>query len=236
MASATDDARLIRRVYRLLLDAYGPRGWWPVTTPGEREPRYVGGPADERQRFEVAAGALLTQNTAWRNAALAIGRLAGAGALDADRIVSMRESDLAELVRPSGFYNQKAARLRSLARYLAGVRAPTREGLLAIRGIGPETADSIMLYAHGERLFVVDAYTRRIFGRLGLLDGDEGYEDIRRRFEAALPRDVDTYREYHALIVEHAKRHCLRRPRCAGCPLDGPCPANKDRRRQNEKK
>ena len=219
------EARLIREVYDRLLSAYGPRGWWPVTSPGERTPRYTGGPVDDRQRFEVAVGALLTQNTAWRNARLAIERLTSAGLVDPGSIAGTSEKQLASLVRPSGFYNQKARRLRALARYLGGVERPTRSGLLDLNGIGPETADSIMLYAHGELFFVVDAYTRRIFGRLGVLDGGESYGRVASRFAAALPSSVDMYREYHALIVEHAKRHCARRPRCPDCPLADLCPS-----------
>lgn len=224
-ATAQEEARLIREVYERLLSAYGPRGWWPVTAPGERTPRYTGGPASDRQRFEVAAGALLTQNTAWRNARLAIERLIEADLLEPGRIARTGEKRLASLVRSSGFYNQKARRLRALARYLGRVDRPTRDGLLALKGIGPETADSIMLYAHGELLFVVDAYTRRVFGRIGLLDGGESYDEVAARFAAALPASVDTYRECHALVVEHAKRHCAARPRCTGCPLADRCPS-----------
>ena len=214
---------MFQEIYGKLLDAYGPQGWWPVTPPGELEPRYTGGPGDDRQRFEVAVGALLTQNTSWKNASRAIGNLNGAGLLDPDGIASADESTIARLIRPAGYFNQKARRLKVLARFFSTPVEVTREGLLALEGVGPETADSIMLYGFGKTFFVVDAYTRRVFDRLGLLEGKASYELIRKAFEDALPRNASVYNEYHALIVEHAKRFCRKRPICEGCPLGDMC-------------
>ncbi len=210
-------------VYRLLRGAYGPRRWWPVTPPGGTTPLYTGGPRSELQRFEVAVGAILTQNTAWSNAARAIESLNLLGAMSPRAIGRMELPALAAAIRSAGYFNQKAKRLKTIARYFASHRIPTRAGLLALDGVGPETADSIMLYAFGERCFVVDAYTRRLFGRLGLVAQSDPYEEIRDRFERNLPRRVFVYREYHALIVEHGKLVCRKLPICKNCLLQNMC-------------
>ncbi len=214
---------LLIAIYRTLRRAYGPQRWWPVTPTGREVPEYTGGPRTPRQTFEVAAGAVLTQNTSWKNAASAITNLNRAGILDPAAISEIGEGELAEIIRSSGYYNQKARRLKVLARYLAGATQVTREGLLDLPGIGPETADSIMLYAFGKPYFVVDAYTRRIFGRMGVIDGESPYEEIRGMFETNLQRRVSLYREYHALIVEHGKRICKRNPLCESCVIDTYC-------------
>ena len=212
-------------IYEKLLVAYGPRGWWPVTPPGGRRPRYTGGPRSGAQRFEVAVGALLTQNTAWANASRAIERLNESDLLSPEGIAGSDERALAEIIRPSGYFNQKAKRLKLLARFFLDEPEVTREGLLGILGVGPETADSILLYGFGRPLFVVDTYTRRIFGRLGLVDEKSPYEEVRGILEGALPRDAALYQEYHALLVEHAKRFCKKRPVCGDCPLMAWCGA-----------
>lgn len=210
-------------VYRLLRGAYGPRRWWPVTPPGGTTPRYTGGPRSDRQRFEVAVGAILTQNTAWSNAARAVESLNRLGAMSPRAIERMDARALAAAIRSAGYFNQKAKRLKTIARYFRVNRRGTREGLLALNGVGPETADSIMLYAFGEPRFVVDAYTRRLFGRLGLVDPSDSYEGIRGRFELNLPRRVFVYREFHALIVEHGKLICRKLPICKNCLLQSMC-------------
>jgi endonuclease-3 related protein len=206
-------------VYEILRGAYGPRRWWPVTPPGGATPRYTGGPRNELQRFEVAAGAVLTQNTAWSNAARALESLNRLGAMSPDALERMDARALARAIRSSGYYNQKAKRLKTIAAYFLTNARATREGLLALHGVGPETADSIMLYAFGERFFVVDAYTRRLFGRLALVDPSAPYDEIRERFERNLPRRVFLYKEYHALIVEHGKLVCRKTPLCEKCLL-----------------
>ncbi len=221
--SADHRSSLLVAIYRTLRRAYGPQRWWPVTPPGGEAPEYIGGPRTPRQTFEVAAGAVLTQNTSWKNAARAIINLNRAGTLDPAAISGIGEGELAEIIRSSGYYNQKARRLKVLAGYLAGATQVTREGLLDLPGIGPETADSIMLYAFGKPYFVVDAYTRRIFSRIGVIDRGSPYEEVRGMFEANLQRRVSLYREYHALIVEHGKRSCKRRPLCETCIIDTFC-------------
>ena len=206
------------KVYRQLYKAYGPQQWWPADSP-----------------FEVMVGAILTQNTNWQNVEKAIGNLKANSMLTAAAIAGCQEERLAEIIRPSGYYRQKADRLRKFCRFFlesgqteALKQQPLpelRRLLLALHGIGPETADSMLLYALDQPVFVVDAYTRRIFSRLGLLDARIGYEAIRHDFESQLEPSVPLFQEYHALIVEHAKRHCRVSPACTDCPLAGQCPS-----------
>jgi endonuclease-3 related protein len=211
------------RIFELLFTRFGPRGWWPVTPDAGGLPCYSGGPVNDRQRFEVAAGTILTQNTAWKNAEKAIVNLTSDSALSPERIIEMEEGGLAAMIRPSGYFNQKAARLQNLARHLLAVGRPTRGSLLEINGIGPETADSIMLYAYDELCFVVDAYTRRVFSRISLIGPTDSYDEIKDRFETAIPADVGIYQEYHALIVELSKRFCQKTPACIDCPVKIVC-------------
>lgn len=208
--------RRLRSLFRQLLDAYGPQHWWPGDTP-----------------FEIMVGAVLTQNTAWINVERAIANLINADALDPGRILAVKETQLAEWLRPSGYFNIKARRLRNFCHWYmeAGEyrklkRRETgvlRQALLAVNGIGPETADDILLYAFGRPVFVIDAYTRRLFARLGLIAGDEGYETLRHAFEHALGPDAALFNEYHALIVAQAKEVCRVRPRCGECVLRKRC-------------
>jgi endonuclease-3 related protein len=179
-------------------------------------------------------GAILTQNTAWSNVERALDRLQACIALTPEAVLGLEEADLAEAIRPSGYFNVKAQRLRTFCSALLEAGGETvlagwptaqlRAWLLGIKGIGPETADDILLYAFERPVFVVDAYTRRLFQRLGLLDGDEGYESIRRRVERALGPDTACFNEYHALIVRHAKMLCrARKPHCGECMLSRGC-------------
>jgi endonuclease-3 related protein len=210
------DAQRLLDAYRALRSAYGAQNWWPAQDP-----------------FEVMVGAVLTQNTAWTNVERALLRLGARVELTAEAILGLPPGELAECIRPAGYFNVKARRLRAFcASVLEGggtdrlSRLGTRElrrRLLGIHGVGPETADDILLYAFDRPVFVVDAYTRRIFGRLGMLAGTEGYEAIRAAFEAALGPDASLYNEYHALIVRHGKDVCRTRPRCAACCLRTRC-------------
>jgi len=214
------DPAAARAVFDALLAAYGPQHWWPAETP-----------------FEVMVGAILTQNTAWTNVERGLGRLAqrlgGPAHLGAEEILALPEADLAECLRPVGYFNVKSRRLRAFcAAYLeaggleglAALDTPAlRRRLLEVNGVGPETADDMVLYAFQRPVFVVDAYTRRLGGRLGLLDHEAGYETIRHGFEQALGPDVPLFSEYHALIVRHAKDVCRTQPRCEGCCLRHRC-------------
>jgi len=216
------DKRLVSW-YETLLGRFGRQGWWPGRT-----------------RFEIAVGAILTQNTAWANVEKAIRNLRGAGVLSFRGMRTVSNRRLASLIRPSGYFNQKVVKLRaflawlgsrdgggSLKRALRGPLSEVRESLLGVRGIGPETADSILLYAGDRRTFVVDAYTRRVLERHGLASGGEDYEQVRALFEDNLPAVTRLYNEYHALFVRLCKEHCAKRqPRCRGCPLEA------DRRKQ----
>ena len=209
----------LRLVYRLLRKAYGPAGWWPAETA-----------------FEVCVGAILTQNTAWSNVEKALDMLRSRDLLSYGRLRGLPASRLAPLIRSSGVFRVKARRLRAFLDFLGqeyGGRVSAmrsekpemlRRKLLAVNGIGPETADSIALYAAGHPAFVVDAYTRRIFGRLGHLHGDERYEEVQAFFARALPRDAALYNDYHAQLVRLAKEACRRKPLCVRCPLDRVCP------------
>ncbi|MBK1723774.1 endonuclease [Thiocystis violacea] len=180
-------------------------------------------------------GAVLTQNTAWINVERALARLRERAALDAEAILALAPDALADALRPAGYFNVKARRLSAFCEFflaaggLEGLSAletpPLRRDLLGVKGVGPETADDMLLYAFERPVFVVDAYTRRIFTRLGLLEGDEGYEEIRQGFETALGPDVPLFKEYHALVVRHGKERCKTRPGCVDCVLRSACPA-----------
>lgn len=210
------------RVYKALLAEYGPQGWWPV---GGRyfPPRPKTSRELAARRFEIILGAFLTQNTAWANADRALGNLREAGLLDPEAILGADAGELCGLVHPSGYYNQKSARIKLASGFflpfLKTGLPPSRELLLQVKGVGPETADSILLYAYGEPFFVVDAYTRRLLLRRGLPGVKASYHEIQALFHEALPRDEKLFNEYHALIVRHAKERCAKVPLCAGCAL-----------------
>jgi endonuclease III related protein len=205
----------LKGYYDLLFAAHGPQHWWPGRT-----------------RFEVIVGAILTQNTAWTNVETAIRNLRGARLLHPLAIETVPLPRLAGLIRSSGYFRKKAKKLKIFVNFLRDVyggsltkmfRTPTaqlREQLLRVWGIGPETADSILLYAGGHAVFVVDAYTRRIVERHGVAGRQGRYEDLRGLFEAQLPGDPNLYNEFHALIVRTGKTYCrARNPRCEECPL-----------------
>lgn len=208
---------LLKDYYKSLFASFGPQGWWPGRT-----------------RFEVIVGAILTQNTSWTNVEKAIRNLRKENLLSPERLHASDASTLASLIRPAGYFNIKAGRLRNFTSFLFKDYGGSldklfrkdskalREELLSINGVGPETADSIMLYAAGRPEFVIDAYTKRIFSRHGLTDRDAGYEEIKSVFMDNLPRDAALFNEYHALIVRTAKDYCKTKdPLCSGCPLKG---------------
>ncbi len=231
-----------RKAYSLLLKAYGPRGWWPATPPGASSPRYHPGNyalPGPRGTLEICLGAILTQNTAWGNVITALQRLHGAGAIELEKILRARPASLQGWIRSSGYFVQKTKKLKNFARYVLARRIPLtrwlraaplgelREELLSINGVGPETADSMLLYAGGRRVFVVDAYTKRIGSRLGWFRPEWPYAEVQAYLEVRLPRSVRVYQEFHALLVELGKRCCRPAPRCAECPLRGACPVGK---------
>lgn len=210
------------RYYETMSGALGPMHWWPARTP-----------------FEVIVGAILTQSTAWANVERAIANLRSAKLLTPSAMKRVKLTRLAEMVRPSGYFRQKATKLKafvqfleshyrgSLKRMFASPTAELREKLLAVHGIGPETADSILLYAGNHSVFVVDAYTHRIFGRHGITDGKPEYERVRAMIESSIPREAQLFNEFHALIVNTGKNWCRKgAPRCEGCPLRALLPAD----------
>lgn len=206
--------RTFRRYFDLMLGHFGPRGWWP----GE-------------SAFEVAVGAILTQNTAWTNVEKAIGNLKQEGLLSPESMLAVSDKALESALKPSGYFRVKAVRVRSFCSFLVErydgnmarmARRPLddlREELLSVHGIGPETADDILLYACGKSVFVVDAYTRRLLRRHGHVKADIGYEALRALCEKHVDGGVDVYKEYHALIVWTGKEYCKPRPKCDACPL-----------------
>ncbi|RMG75167.1 MAG: endonuclease III domain-containing protein [Nitrospirae bacterium] len=202
-------------IFQLLYRHFGPQYWWPGDGP-----------------FEVMVGAILTQNTNWGNVERAIDNLKKACILEPQKIETVSEKTLASLIRPAGYYNIKAKRLKNfvsyfVSRYRGSVNRmkkmpleKLREELLAIKGIGPETADSILLYALEKPVFVVDAYTKRVLYRHGLIERpNEDYHHVQMLFHGELKRDVQLYNEYHALFVRVGKEHCRPKPLCKGCPL-----------------
>ena len=224
----------LEEIYRILLSNYGPQGWWPLTNLKGSNPTKTGSirgyhpgeysfPHDDAQRFEICVGAILTQNTSWPNVEKALISLCLAGALNSQNIIQMREDKLAALIRPAGYFNQKSRKLRIFAKFFEKTKDPSREELLSLWGIGEETADSMMLYAFRKPEFVVDAYTRRIFTRIGLLRSGTSNSEIKEFFEISMTKEIETYQEFHALIVEHAKRYCLKKPRCDCCTLSTEC-------------
>lgn len=208
-------ARVLRRYYKLLYGRFGPQHWWPGRT-----------------RFEVILGALLTQNTAWSNVEKAIRNLRREASLSPAGLARVPAPRLARLLRPSGYFRQKTRAVRgflhylnnhyhgSLDRLLVRPTGELRSELLSLRGIGPETADSILLYAAGRPVFVIDAYTRRILSRHGLADESASYTELQDFFHRHLPADARLFNEYHALLVAVGKNYChVRHPDCAACPL-----------------
>lgn len=232
----------IEDIYYLLLDKYGPQGWWPLYTlrnsNGRNKKGYISGSADKTPglsaagRYEIAIGAVLTQNTSWTNVEKALANLVELNLLDPVKISNLEQDKLAVAVKPSGYFNQKAKKIKILTdflldgNYLPHGNTPDRDDLLNLWGIGEETADSILLYAYNLPLFVVDTYTRRIFSRLGFLDGSEKYSDISELFVSELPPGSILFNEFHALIVKHAKEHCRKKPDCSGCILKSVCKYN----------
>lgn len=206
----------LKKVYRILRKQQGERNWWPAETT-----------------FEILVGAVLTQNTAWTNVEKAIQSLKNNELLSPQKIVACKPRRLAICIRSSGYFNVKAKRLRALCEwyirqgeYKRIKKWPTeklRQELLAVHGVGPETADDIILYAFRRPVFVIDAYTKRIFSRLGLTQADQGYESMRSFFENNLQPDAQLFGEYHAHIVEHGKNICRVKPRCEECALNNLC-------------
>jgi endonuclease-3 related protein len=209
-------------MYRAARERFGHQGWWPA----------AGGGTLAERTLEICVGAVLTQNTSWANVEKALANLAAAGAMSVGRLHAMPHQQLAELIRPAGYFNVKSKRLKNfIARvhegfgedieaFLGRSVATLREELLAINGIGRETADSIILYAAGKCTFVVDAYTCRVLLRHYLIDAESDYEMVKDFLESSLPEDVELYNDFHAQFVAVGKKYCRPTARCPGCPLE----------------
>lgn len=208
---------LMRTVFDRLFRFFGPQYWWPAET-----------------KFEVCVGAILTQNTAWTNVERAIRNLKEKSLLSPRAIVQVPDEHLKELIRPAGFFNQKAERLKIFAKFLIDSGGfeklstlpiyTLREKLLGLKGIGRETADSMILYAFEKPIFVVDAYTKRLFYRMGFIDSEKiDYDVLREKVECSLPKSTELFGEFHALIVKQCKEFCRKKPVCEGCPLIDSC-------------
>jgi len=205
----------LKEIYQLLFDRFGPQHWWPGET-----------------QFEIIAGAVLTQNTNWANVKKAMANLKSAHLLTPEKLYHLDLSQLAELIRPAGYYNIKAKRLKNFVNWLFHKydgqltnledlnTDQLRAELLAIKGIGPETADSILLYAFNRKIFVIDAYTARIACRHGLIQPDADYEQLQELFQSNLPADSQLFNEYHALLVRLGKEFCRPKAKCSACPLE----------------
>jgi len=208
--------RTLNEIYELLYERFGPQHWWPGQSV-----------------LEIIVGAILTQNANWGNVEKAIKNLKAANSLNVETLYNMDTFELAQLVRPAGYYNLKAKRLKnfinclveefdsSLCAMQALDTGTLRERLLSIKGIGPETADSILLYAFEKPVFIVDAYTARITVRHGLIEPSADYEVLSQLFQSNLPQETRLFNEYHALLVRVGKEFCRPRPKCTGCPLEG---------------
>ncbi|MEM3219771.1 MAG: endonuclease III domain-containing protein [Thermoplasmata archaeon] len=211
---------LLREIYRRLLEYYGPQHWWPGDST-----------------FEIIVGAILTQNTSWKNVEKSIKKLKSEGLLNFDSLLNLKIDDLELMIKHSGFYRQKANRIKEFLNKvkenfsdIENMRKEEnlRDFLLGIKGIGMETADSILLYAFEKPFFVVDAYTLRIFKRIGIIKNEskKNYEEIRLMVENELNKNINDLKEFHALLVELGKDHCKKRPKCDGCPIFSLCSRN----------
>ncbi len=233
---------IINRIFNILLDLYGYQGWWPVPEsagrkgfdaagyhPGNYEP-----PQNKSERFGIIIGAVLTQNTSWNNVENVLRRIKDENLLTPQSILQAPFDMLASIIRPSGYYNQKAKKLKIVSEFFLDENRLdkeaacdgriTRDKLLSLWGIGRETADSMLLYAYHFPVFVIDSYTVRIISRAGLISGKESYDEIQHIFVSESEESADRYcNEYHALLVLHAKRFCRKQPLCSGCPLKVIC-------------
>ena len=204
----------LNEIYELLLKAYGPQKWWPAESP-----------------LEVMVGAVLTQNTNWQGVEKAIANLKRDNLLNPNQLKAIPTEELSRLIKPAGYFNLKARRLKNLIEFVTEAYSgdletmgqvetgQLRQELLAVNGVGPETADSILLYALQRPVFVVDTYTYRVMNRHGLIGAEVSYGELQELFTHHLPLDMTLFNEYHALLVRVGKLHCQRKVRCEGCPL-----------------
>lgn len=229
------------KIYSILEKRYGKQNWWPVTEQGEISPEYASGKRTGKQKLEIIFGAILTQNTSWKNVEKAIINLNKKSLVNIKKINSINQNKLANIIRSSGYYNQKAKKLKlfcdyliknydgDLKKLLSKNEKDLREELLRIHGIGEETADSIILYAAEKPVFVIDAYTKRIFSRIGICSEKISYGELKKLTSESIRKNTKVYNEYHALLVKLGKEICRKKPLCWICPLNKICDYAKKR-------
>ena len=208
----------VLEIYRILLKEFKEQGWWPVND------KYHSGylkPEIKKEVLEICLGAILTQNTSWKNVEKALDELRKNNLIDLSNLRKIDIKKLAEIIKISGYNNQKARKIKEFVKFLDSEKEITRENLLNIWGVGPETADSILLYAYKKPIFVIDAYTKRIFNRLGFKE--KSYYELQELFMKNLDKDFKIFNEYHALLVKLGKDYCKKKPLCQNCPLNKIC-------------
>jgi len=216
-------------IYKSLYKIYGPQGWWPIIKKNSKDtgiactyhPEDYHIPQNKSQIYEICIGAILTQNTAWKNVEKALINLHQINGLNPKNINKINFEELKQAIRPAGYFNQKAKKIQQFNEFFQNLKnkTPSRENLLNVWGIGPETADSILLYAYKQTSFVIDVYTKRIFSNLGLIDENMKYDEVKSIFEQNIKSDLIIYQEYHALIVEHAKNFYNKKSNYSKDPL-----------------
>ncbi|MBS3167505.1 endonuclease [Candidatus Woesearchaeota archaeon] len=211
----------LRLIYNILLKEYGEQGWWPLG--GIYNTKNKLSNLDDKSKFEICLGAILTQNTSWKNVEISLNNLRKNNCLNINKLRDLSIEELAFLIKSSGYNNQKAKKVKEFIKFLDSGKEVSRDNLLSVWGIGNETVDSILLYAHKKPYFVVDAYTKRIFSRIGLCKENVDYIELQKLFHDNLEENSEFFNEYHALLVEHAKRYCKKKPSCNGCPLKNEC-------------
>ena len=212
----------IKLIYSSLYNHYGPQGWWPLLSRdiSTKEVKMVNHPLNydlpktRNEIYEIILGTILTQNTAWNSAEIALRNLKDLDAINPENLLDLDSETFKQAIRSAGFLNQKSVYINEVTKFYIGLdgKIPTRKELLEVKGVGNETADSILLYAFKQPEFVVDTYTKRIFSQIDLIDYNDNYNKIKTLFETQLPRDMIIYNEYHALIVAHAKKYYSRKP------------------------
>ena len=229
---SVNESEQIMKIYKELYALYGPQGWWPLMELETDNPDKIGVtqgyhplnyslPETPKQRYEIILGTILTQNTAWASAVKALKNLKKLNVIHPMKLLLLDDETLKAAIRPAGFLNQKTIYLQEITHFFLSLdnQIPSRDQLLKVKGVGNETADSILLYGYKQPEFVVDAYTRRIFSHIGLVDEKIKYGNLKKLFEKNLPQDVRIYQEYHALIVKHAKRYYQKNPYGVDDPL-----------------
>lgn len=229
----------LEKIYARLLSHFNSQHWWPVTPEGKLYPEYSGGPKNEKQQLEICFGAILTQNTNWKNVEKAIVELNKNDLIDVNKINEINTKKLAQIIKSSGYHNQKAKKLKNFCDFLLknydkklsllfkNNVNDLRKQLLSVNGIGPETADSIILYAAKKPIFVIDAYTKRIMNRIGYKE--KTYDELQKLFMENLPNSEKLFNEYHALLAELGKNICKKEPLCEKCPINKHCNYHKSK-------